>query len=78
MIFLDMSSYDGEPNVQMITQKGREMLRWAVAGATIPKGFDGNALRASDIDGASVHFMKASGINIRRATNCLHAECTIS
>jgi hypothetical protein len=78
MVFLDMSSYDGEPNVQMITQKGREMLRWAVAGATIPKGFDGNALRASDIDGASVHFMKASGINIRRATNCLHAECTIS
>lgn len=78
MIFLDMSTYDGEPNVQMITQKGREMLRWAVAGATIPKGFDGNALRASDIDGASVHFMKASGINIRRATNCLHAECTIS
>lgn len=78
MIFLDMSTYDGEPNVQMITQKGRELLRWAVAGATIPKGFDGNALRASDIDGASVHFMKASGINIRRATNCLHAMCTIS
>jgi hypothetical protein len=78
MIFLDMSTYDGEPNVQMITQKGRELLRWAVAGATIPKGFDGNSLRASDIDGASVHFMKASGINIRRATNCLHAECSIS
>jgi hypothetical protein len=78
MIFLDMSTYDGEANVQMITQKGREMLRWAVAGATIPKGFEGNSLRASDIDGASVHFMKASGINIRRATNCLHAECTIS
>jgi hypothetical protein len=78
MVFLDMSVYDGQPNVTMVTQKGREMLRWAVAGATIPKGFSGNALRASDIDGASVHFMKASGINIKRATNCLHLECNLS
>lgn len=78
MVFLDMSSYDGEQNVAMVTRKGRELVRWAVAGATVPPGFAGNALRANDVDGASVHFMKESGISIRRATNCLHLECVIS
>jgi hypothetical protein len=77
MVFLDMSTYDGQANVGMVTQKGREMLRWAVAGATVPKGFEGNALRATDVDGASVHFMKASGIYIRRATNCMHLTCDL-
>lgn len=66
MIFLDQSSYNGESNVQMVTRKGREMIRWAVAGSTIPNGFSGNDLRASDIDGASVHFLKVAGILLRR------------
>lgn len=78
MIFLDMSTYDGQQNVTMVTRKGRELVRWAVAGASVPPGFSGNSLRANDIDGASVHFMKECGINIRRATNCLHLECNIS
>lgn len=79
MIFLDMSTYDGETNVQMVSRKGRELVRWAVAGASVPPGFaGGNALRANDVDGASVHFMKETGIAIRRATNCLHLECVKS
>lgn len=78
MIFLDMSTYDGEQNVAMVTRKGRELVRWAVAGASVPPGFQGNALRANDVDGASVHFMKESGISVRRATNCLHLECVRS
>jgi hypothetical protein len=75
MIFLDMSVYDGETNIKMVSHKGREMVRWAVAGGSVPPGFEGNALRANDIDGATVHFMKTAGIAIRRATNCLHLEC---
>tara|TARA_R100000951_G_scaffold101644_2_gene93288 strand:- start:1270 stop:2709 length:1440 start_codon:yes stop_codon:yes gene_type:complete len=79
MIFLDMSTYDGETNVQMVSRKGRELVRWAVAGASVPPGFNsGNSLRANDVDGASVHFMKECGIAIRRATNCLHLECVKS
>ena len=78
MIFLDMSTYDGEKNVQYISRKGRELIRWAVAGASVPPGFGGNALRATDVDGSSVHFMKECGVAIRRATNCLHLECTKS
>lgn len=75
MIFLDQSIYDGEANILSVTQKGREMVRWAVAGATIPKGFSGNDLRATDVDGSSVHFLRVGGIQIRRATNCMHLEC---
>lgn len=78
MYFIDQSVYDGQPNLQMVTQKGREMLRWAVAGSTVPKGFTGNDTRASDIDGASVHFMKAMGIQLMRATNCIKLKCNIS
>ena len=78
MIFLDMSTYDGEANIKMVAQKNRQLLRWAVAGATIPPGFSGNSLRANDIDGASVHFMRSGGIAIRRATNCLHFQCVRS
>lgn len=74
MVFLDQSVYDGEPNIKMVTRKGREMIRWAVAGSTIPKGFSGNATRASDIDGGSVQFLKDLGISIRRASNCMHLE----
>ena len=33
MTFVDQSSYDGENNLQMINKKGREMLRWCVAGS---------------------------------------------
>ena len=78
MVFLDMSMYDGEPNVYMVSRKGREMIRWAVAGATVPKGFSGNTLRASDVDGASVHFLKENGVCIRRATNSFVLDCTYS
>lgn len=78
MVFLDMSVYDGENNVAMVTRKGRELMRWAVAGASVPPGFGGNALRATDVDGAAVHFLKEAGISIRRATNCLHLECVAS
>ncbi len=77
MLFLDQSVYDGEANILLVTQKGREMVRWAVAGATIPKGFTGNDLRATDVDGSSVHFLKVGGIQIRRATNCMHLECVM-
>jgi hypothetical protein len=78
MVFLDMSTYDGEKNIKYISRKGRELVRWAVAGATVPPGFAGNATRATDVDGSSVHFMKECGIAIRRATNCLHLECVKS
>ena len=78
MTFVDQSTYDGENNLQMINKKGREMLRWAVAGAVVPKGFTGSDTRASDIDGASVHMLKTAGILLRRFDTSLDLQCTAS
>jgi hypothetical protein len=78
MVFVDQSSYDGENNLQMINKKGREMLRWAVAGSVVPKGFSSTDTRASDIDGASVHMLKTAGILLRRFDTSLDLTCTAS
>ena len=75
MIFVDQSNYDGQANVQMINKKGREMLRWAVAGSVVPRGFSGSDTRASDIDGASVHMLKTAGIVLKRFDTSLDLEC---
>lgn len=78
MTFVDQSSYDGENNLQMINKKGREMLRWCVAGSVVPKGFTETDTRASDIDGASVHMLKTAGILLRRFDTSLDLTCTAS
>ena len=78
MVFVDQSNYDGENNLQMINKKGREMLRWAVAGSVVPKGFAESDTRASDIDGASVHMLKTAGILLRRFDTSLDLTCTAS
>jgi len=75
MVFVDQSRYDGQANLQMINKKGREMVRWAVAGSTVPRGYSGNDLRASDIDGASVHFLKTCGVCLRRFDTSLDLQC---
>jgi hypothetical protein len=51
------------------------MKRWAQAGSTEPKGFETGPSRASDIDGASVHFLKQAGIVLRRFDTSLDLQC---
>jgi len=75
MVFVDQSTYDGENNLQMVNKKGREMLRWCVAGSVVPKGFTETDTRASDIDGASVHMLKTAGILLRRFDTSLDLQC---
>jgi hypothetical protein len=77
-VFVDMSMYEGVPNVLQVSQKGRQMVRAVVNGvAPLPMNFPANAspFVATDKDAVSVHFMTASGIMIRRATNCMNLEC---
>ena len=75
MVFVDQSSYDGQSNLTMINKKGREMLRWAVAGSVVPNGFGESLLRASDVDGASVHFLKTAGVLLRRFDTSIDLQC---
>lgn len=78
MVFVDQSVYDGQNNLVMINKKGREMLRWAVAGSVVPNGFGDSMLRASDIDGASVHMLKTGTILLRRFDTSLDLQCVAS
>lgn len=78
MVFVDQSSYDGQSNLQMINKKGREYLRWCVPGSVVPRGFDANTSRASDVDGASVHMLKTAGVSLRRFDTSLDLQCVAS
>lgn len=86
MYFVDMSTYDGIRNVQMVNQKGRSMIRGIEQGMTLVKGksygdYNGNATTlnlATDIDKAAVHFLKTLGVNIRRNTHCFKLTCDLS
>ncbi len=75
MVFVDQSSYDGVNNVRMITKKGREHMRWCVPGSVVPRGFDSNTSRASDVDGASVHMLKTGAICLGRFDTSLDLQC---
>lgn len=77
MVFVDQSRYDGEANVQMVNQKGRELLKWGVSGSVTPPGMPDSGLRATDIDGASVHFLKTAGICLKRFDTSLDLKCVI-
>ena len=84
MYFLDMSTYDGERNIQMVNQKGRNLIRGIEQGMTLIKGnsygdYNGNALALStDQDKSSVHFMKTLGVCIRRNTHCFKLSCDLN
>tara|TARA_R110002012_G_scaffold7040_5_gene33331 strand:+ start:1304 stop:2791 length:1488 start_codon:yes stop_codon:yes gene_type:complete len=76
MVFVDQSNYDGQNNLQMISKKGRESMRWCVAGSVVPRGFDSTSSRASDVDGASVHMLKTAGIALKRFDTSIDITCT--
>jgi len=81
MVFVDQSVYDGERNVQMVTQKGRGMITGILKGmAPTPYDFKGNNDMniATDQDKSSVHFLSAKGVAIRRNTHCFQLTCDIS
>lgn len=86
MYFVDMSMYDGERNVQMVSQKGRSMIRGLEQGMTLIKGnnygdYSGNGknlMLATDQDKSSIHFLKTLGVSIRRNTHCFKLTCDLA
>lgn len=86
MHFLDMSTYDGEKNVQIVTQKGRALIRGKEQGMTLLKGlkygdYNGNAMDinlATSQDKTSIHYLKSCGVAIRRNTHCFSLICDLS
>lgn len=86
MHFIDMSTYDGEKNVQIVTQKGRALIRGVEQGMTLLKGlnygdYTGNAKDvnlATSQDKTSIHYLKTCGVAIRRNTHCFSLYCDLS
>ncbi len=78
MYFVDNSTYNGERNVQYVSEKGREDINFVVAGATIPMGYGTTNFRASDVDSASIEWMKSMGVCIKKPTNCFKVFLTVS
>ena len=86
MHFVDMSVYDGENNVQIVTQKGRSLIRGIEQGMTLLKGmsygdYKGNAMDvnlATSQDKTAIHYLKTCGVAVRRNTHCFSLYCNIS
>ncbi|MFK5949427.1 MAG: hypothetical protein QM500_11745, partial [Methylococcales bacterium] len=79
MVFLDQSTYDGEPNVRMVSQKGRSHITGLMKGmAPTPYDFAGNNLISTDQDKSSVHYLCSKGFCVRRNTHCFQLECDIN
>ena len=84
MHFVDMSTYDGENNVQLVNQKGRSMIRGIEQGMTLLKqgnsfsDYSGNGkdlVVSTSQDKSAVHFLKTLGVAIRRNTHCFSLYC---
>ena len=65
---------DGEPNIQMTTEKGRTFISGVYSGLTpipdewkngMPKGNNGHMMLSTEKDEASIHTFRAIGINAR-------------
>ena len=82
MYFIDMSTYDGVPNVRMVHQNGRLEIRGIEQGMTFIKGqnygdYSGNGSfkapylnLATQQDKTSLHFLSTKGVEIMRNTHC--------
>ena len=86
MHFVDMSKYDGENNVQLVSQKGRSLIRGVEQGMTLLKGlsygdYKGNNMDinlATSQDKTAIHYLKTCGVAIRRNTHCFSLYCNLS
>ena len=86
MHFVDMSKYDGENNVQLVSQKGRSLIRGVEQGMTLLKGlsygdYKGNAMDinlATSQDKTAINYLKTCGVTIRRNTHCFSLYCNLS
>lgn len=79
MYCIDNSVYDGERNLQYVSELGREEVNKVVQGMTAPPdGYNESLYASSDIDATSVEWMKTQGISIMKPTNCFKLFCTIS
>ncbi len=87
MVFLDDSTYDGQPNIQFVSLKGKPMQHGIVKGMNeVPKSLKamGGSVSdsiapniTSDKDASSYHRMKSAGIQLLRGNKCFDLQCVL-
>jgi len=78
MIFSDMSTYDGTPNLQVVTRKSREMKMKTVQGmADLPKGFSNTKNASTDKDRSSIEFIFDQGNSLYDVSSCLRLRMAL-
>lgn len=84
--FLDQSNYNGQRNIQMVSQKGRGLIKGMVPGMA-PKyegsfGFQqlkgGMEVIATEQDRNTVHMLGSKVVNIFNSENCVNLRMNIS
>lgn len=71
MYCVDNSVYDGQRNLQYVSEAGREEVNKVIPGmAAVPDGFNETLFATSDLDASSVQWMKTQGIALMKPTNC--------
>lgn len=86
MYFVDQTTYDGVPNVQMVTQRNRSLIRGIEQGMALYKGssygdYAGNAntlALSTSQDKTSIHYLATKGIVINNNSHCFALEMDYS
>lgn len=70
MLFLDVSMKDGQPNLQKVVRKDRELVMFHVAGAVAPGGHAKSigTMRSNAKDSYDVNFLSEQGVVLRDPT----------
>lgn len=80
MYFLDMSTVEGEPNIQFVYEEGREETENVEIGVgnSAPRGLGINTkVSSSDKDASAIHYMRSIGIYIKNPTTSLAMTCEL-
>lgn len=91
MYFVDMSVYDGQPNIAMTYQEGRKEIRGIHQGMTLLKGQDYGDYKGNDNiyssqglnlatekDETSIHFLSTKGLQVFRDTQMFKLSCSLA
>lgn len=75
MVFMDMSDYEGEPNVSLIAKGAdgvdRSLIHWCTEGSTTYSG-EGAAkkMRSNDFDGFECHYLSETSLKVINPLSC--------
>lgn len=83
MVFIDQTTYDGQKNLVMVSQKGRAFIEGIEKGMAAIFTLNGmpapsNNYVSTEQDKSSVHYMAVKGVCIRRNTHCFRLSCDLS